>query len=406
MRLVTGSTARLARDRLTLVIGFAYLVLGAVNASLGAINDDLRHSLHLSGALTGLHGAFFGWFLLAAALSYTWVARFADTALVVRLAFAAMGVGAVVLAAGRNVAITLLGASIVGLGGAITVLTAPQILNARHGERDRTAALTFVNALSQIGSVAAPLFIAVCLRSGIGWRWALGIVGALGTVCVVYGARTTSIDRGVAADGETRTAPLAHLRRQRLLRVRWLTLTIGIAIEFATLFWASASLRELAGASSSTGAVGVGLFAGGMVVGRVVGPRVVRKMPAGRVLSGSFVLAGLGTLLLRAGPGVVVRLAALGVCGLGLALVYPVAFSRLYDAGAPDSDVRAVGALASGTAVTFSPLGFGALADVWSVRWALLALPVLAVLGLITVMDPGGARAARVTGTGSGEAPR
>jgi hypothetical protein len=81
-----------------------------------------------------------------------------------------------------------------------------------------------------------------------------------------------------------------------------------------------------------------------------------------------------------------VRLAALAAMGAGLALVYPVAFARLYGVGVADADVGAIGALASGSAVTFSPLALGALADATSLRWALLVLPALVAAALAAVV--------------------
>jgi hypothetical protein len=41
----------------TAVVGGAYVLIGASNASLGPVGDELRTSLRLSGAVTGLHGA-------------------------------------------------------------------------------------------------------------------------------------------------------------------------------------------------------------------------------------------------------------------------------------------------------------------------------------------------------------
>jgi fucose permease len=335
----------------------------------------------------------FGWFLLACGLLSAWIVRVADVAVLLRAAIAAIGVGLAVMASGHHVAVTMAGAVIVGLGGAVMVLVSPQIISAHHGPESRAAAFTYINGLSQIGSIGAPLLLALTLHQSWGWRWPMAAIGLVGGAVVLAAAVRTDLPHHVEGAAGPRTGALTHLRRLPAARLRWLVLTLGISVEFATLFWASASVQELAGASSSAGAVGVGLFAGGMVVGRMLGPRLVTRVADVTVLRASFTVAAVGAVFLRVGPGVVVRLAALAVAGLGLALVYPVAFSRLYGVGVPEADVGAVGALASGTAVTFSPLALGALADASSLGWALLIVPAMAVVGLVAVRD--GASAGR-----------
>ena len=378
------------RDRVTTVVGGAYILIGAANAALGPVSDELRGALHLSGFVTGLHGAMFGWFLLACGLLSAWILRAADVGMLLRAGVVANGAGLVLLAAGHHVALTLAGAVVLGAGGAVMVLVAPQIVSAHHGPGSRAAAFTYINGLSQLGSIGAPLLLALTLHQGWGWRVPLAAVGALGVAIVGLAAARTALPHHGTDAAERPTGAVTHLRRLPEARLRWFVLTLGISVEFATLFWASASVQELAGASASAGAVGVGLFAGGMVVGRMAGPPLLPHIRDVTVLRVSFLLAGVGAVVLRTGPGVVTRLVALAVAGLGLALVYPVAFSRLYGVGVPDAEVGAVGALASGTAVTFSPLALGALADATDLGWALLIVPAMALVGLLAVRDRAG----------------
>jgi fucose permease len=171
-----------------------------------------------------------------------------------------------------------------------------------------------------------------------------------------------------------------HIREARL---RWTVLVLGIGVEFAMLFWGSTSLQAFTGATASSGAVGVGLFAGGMVAGRLLGPNLLSKADDVRVLRWSFIVATGGLVLIRVGPGLGVRLGAFAVVGLGLSLVYPLAFSRLYGSGLPDASVGAVGALASGAAITLSPPALGGLADVLDLRRAVLIVPLMALGALV-----------------------
>ena len=323
---------RLARDRVTMVVGGAYILIGAASGAMGPVTDQLRTSLRLSGAVTGLHGALFGWFLLACGLLSVSILRVADVAALLRVAIAAISIGLIVLACGHHVAVTIAGAMLVGIGGALMVLVSPQILSTHHGPDRRSAAFTLVNGLSQLGSIGAPLVLALALHVGWGWRWPLAAIGVAAGTIFGWAALRTDLPHHVAERDAPRVKALTYLRSRPEVRLRWFVLTLGISVEFATLFWASASVQELAGASSA-GAVGVGLFAGGMAAGRMASARVTRRVADVTLLRVSFAVAVLGGIVLRVGPGVVVRLVALAVTGLGLALVYPVAFSRLYGAG-------------------------------------------------------------------------
>lgn len=379
----------LLADPLSRVIAGTYVTIGAANATLGPVSDELRSSLGLSGAVTGLHGAMFGWFLLLSGLASARLLRLPDAALF-RVGIGAAAAGLVVLAAGHHVGVTLAGAALLGAGSSLLVLVVPPLVSAVHGPEGRAAVFTFVNALSMMGSIASPLVLAATLRGPLGWRWPVAAIGAVGGGLVLVAALRTPVPRVTADDGAPAGRPLAALARSAEARRRWLVIVLGVSIEFATLFWASTSVQELAGASSSVGAVGVGLFAAGMVTGRLAGPSLVRRTPELVTLRTSFAVAGAGALLLRLGPGAPGRLVGLAVAGAGVALLYPVSFARLYGP-VPEASVGAVGALASGTAITLAPPALGALADALDLGWALLSIPAMAAMGLLllgTDRDP------------------
>ena len=362
------------RDRVTGLVGSVYVLIGAATGSLGPVTGQLRKELGLSRLVMGLHGAMFGWCLLIVALSAPWLSRFHSTRRLFALSPALMAAGVAVMALGHHLAITLAGALLIGAGGSLLVLIAPQVVSVHHGESNRTAAFVFVNGLSGVGTIGAPLMLAATLALGWGWRapmFGLAIVAALGigtlVVRIPVPARTIS---------EARTSALALLRRDPELRRRWFVLVLGIGTEFGALLWGSTAVQELGHASVSIGAVAVGLFSAGMVLGRFVLPRHLLHRSRAAVLRWSFAATIAAFTALRFGPGSAGRVAGLFGIGLGLALVYPVAFSRFYEVRSySDDEIGSVGALASGTAVTFAPLTLGALADGFGLGKALFVIP-------------------------------
>ena len=382
------SQRALFADGVTRTSALAYAFLGGMNGAFGAINTELRHELGLSRTVTGLHGAMFGWGLLVCALSAHWIVRAMAIDRAFVAAIAAMGVGIGVLAAGHHVAVTMSGAAVFGLGGGLLVLVTPQIIAARHGPDDRTAAFVFVNGVSIVGTIGVPLLLALTLGTSWGWRGpmlALASVGSLGTIA---SARRSALPAHGEA-GEQARSPVTLLRVVPAVRSRWAVLVLGISIEFGALLWGSATVQDLAHASASTGALAIGLFSAGMVLGRFTGPRLVHNRAPEGLLRWSFGAALAVSFVVRFGPGLVGRVAGLFLLGLAIALIYPLAFSRLYGVGGLTAGaVGALGALASGTAVSLGPAALGALADGFGLARALLFIPVMAAAALALLGRP------------------
>ena len=368
-----------------MVVSAAYFLIGATLGSMGPISGEVRHELHLSGTVTGLHGSMFGWSLLTFGLAAHWLLRTVGAVRLFEAGLVTVMLGVVVLGTGHHVAITLAGAALIGVGAASLVLVMPPLLNHHHAEGDRVRALTFANGISVLGNLGALAAIAASLRLGWGWRWTMVVIGlAVGGPTLVAGARRhlrQGHDRDSGAPDHAARLLLTH----PTVRARWLVLALGISVEFAVLLWGSSALQELGHARPAVGALAIGLFSGGMALGRFMGPRWLRVQKRRDVLRGSFGLAFAASFALRYGPGLPGRIGGLLVLGLAVALMYPVGFSRLYVDDLPSSSAGAVGALASGTAVTFAPLALGALADLAGLGSALFIIPALALAGLVLV---------------------
>ena len=75
------------------------------------------------------------------------------------------------------------------------------------------------------------------------------------------------------------------------------------------------------------------------------------------------------------------------IVGFGGGPLYPLTVDAFYAKAGDDLDSVSMGAycaLASGAAVTIGPLALGVLADAVGLRWAILVVPALALLGAVT----------------------
>jgi fucose permease len=137
------------------------------------------------------------------------------------------------------------------------------------------------------------------------------------------------------------------------------------------IFWSADYLENSLGMLKVDAAQAVSLFLAAMIVGRLVGSRLVRHFSTSRVISTSILVAGVGFLVFWMTNSAITGLVGLFVTGLGVASLYPMILS-LAIGTASDSTVQASvrATLASGTAILALPLVLGRLADMVGIRQA------------------------------------
>jgi predicted MFS family arabinose efflux permease len=154
--------------------------------------------------------------------------------------------------------------------------------------------------------------------------------------------------------------------------------TAGIAVEFCLVLWTADVLRDRMGLSPGPAAAGVTALVAGMCAGRVLGGRLALRWPVDTLLYAAILTAGCGFTVFWLTDLTVLALPTLLLCGLGVALFYPLGIARAIDAseGRPDHASARAGlgaALASGA----GPFVLGALADQVGLHLALLIVPAL-----------------------------
>lgn len=369
---------RFERDAVTRA---AYLMLGLWGFLLYAFGPALpalREQLDVSRATVSLHTT------LTAAGAIL-IGLFGDR-IVLRLgrrrafwaAAAGIAVGAVVLAGGGRLAITLPGALVFGFAGALQVALVQSTLADHHGAL-AAAAIVESNALATALGAAAPFVVALAILAGGDWR------------VVFFGAALVAIP-AVAFVHRSVTFPVApelHHDEPRSLPARywlhWAALLLFIAVEFSIAFWATDFLESERSFSDSAAAASASLLLVGMTVGRVGGGWLARRVDPARLLFAALPVAGAGFVVfwlvdVRAGT-----LVGLGVAGLGLAVLYPLTLALAIEAAAGRTEAASArAAFAAGIAIAVAPFVLGAIADRSGLEPAYGIVPVL--LGAGTLM--------------------
>jgi fucose permease len=108
-----------------------------------------------------------------------------------------------------------------------------------------------------------------------------------------------------------------------------------------------------------------------MILGRILGSRLVQRYSTRAVVTVSILIAAIGFLLFWRSENILIGLSGLFITGLGVANLYPLILSLAISAA--DGNTVQAGAratLASGTAILALPLALGRLADAVGIRSA------------------------------------
>lgn len=354
----------------------AYTVL-TVSLGLTGILAELRDELGLSDTVTSLHGSFFGWGLLLGGLTGNRLIDRVGRRPIVLGGLVGMAAGSVILALGQIAAMTLGGAALVGLSASSLVVVLPGIVADQFGPR-RQEVFTLVNMAPAIAGVLFAVVLGICIGTGLGWRWPIGIIPVLIAGAVIRSAR--SID--FPPQSATSANPV-RLLASPTIRARWSLLVLSIMVEFATGVWAPTFLKEVGGASSGLAPVLGILSVLGLFCGRALLPLATRRLGTW-VEPLAFVMAAAAGVLAWLAPWLAVRSIGIALVGVGIGPLYLISMERLFHRGGDDTvSLSALGALGSGTAVTVGPLLLGTTADAVGLRGAFAVVPALALVGAL-----------------------
>ena len=364
-------------DRVTVASALAYCVL-AVAVSVGVVLGELRQQFHMSGTVTALHGSMFGVGMLVAGSFGNQVVARVGRARVFWGACIGVIIGVGIFCLGRVVVATLLGAVVSGFSAAAIVMVQPGLLADHHGD-NRSAAFAATNAYPPLCGMTLALVIGATISAHGSWRVTFILFAlALLSVLLIVG-RGASIPPAALHHVE----PAWRLFSDRAVRRAWRDVAMAVMVDFPIGVWATVYLKEVGHSSAGLAPILGSVFGLSLFVSRLLIPRIAPLVgPALR--EWCLAATGLGALLLWVAPSLAGKVAVLAILGLTAGPVYTASVDRLY-AAAPHADTSSLGALASlasGTAVTTSPLALGVIADIVGLRLAILIVPVIAAAAL------------------------
>ena len=296
----------------------------------------------------------------------------------------AMGAGGVFLASVPSPWGTIPAAFVMGLSGALVIVTSQALLSDRHGEFGAVA-VTESNITASACAIAAPLLVGAFAAAGLGWRTAFAVpVAALVLLALAFLFRPPDLPR-TTAKGEGQAVGLVLPPRYWGL---WTLVALGVASEWCVAYWGADFLADGTGLSRAAAATSLTTFFVAMMGGRIASSRLARFLPVTLLLAATLGLALVGFPLFWFSPGSILTLAGLFVTGVGIGGVYPLGVSAAIAAVPGNSDAAAARlSIGGGGAILVAPFVLGALADRIGIATAFgIVIPMLlAALALALV---------------------
>jgi len=372
------------RDRFTWLAYLSLAFYGYFLNVLGPITPFLKDELRLSYTISSFHFTAFAVGILLIGLSGHVLIQLLGLQRSLWLGLFGMSLSAVLLLTGRSPVVTIGASFLMGLIGSLILAIVPSALSDRHGEM-KAVALSEANVIASLFATCAPLLVGWFAASLAGWRLALGIMAGFPILMILgLGKNNTS------ATSQSPTAEPIQPNRSLppLFWLYWMAIFLGVSVEFCMVFWSANYLEQALGMIKADAAQAVSLFLAAMILGRVLGSRLVQRFSARAVVTISIIIASVGFLLFWKTISNLVGLSGLFITGLGVANLYPLILSLAINAS--DGNTVQAGAratLASGTAILALPLALGRLADAIGIQSAYgLVIVLLASIFFIILM--------------------
>jgi fucose permease len=256
--------------------------------------------------------------------------------------------------------------------------------------------MNWLHASWGLGATAGPIIITGLIHSPYGWRGGYALIAAMqGFLAVLFLFSLKWWERPDAVPGEgSRFGEIRFGTASAGSTAGWMSSAafgLYVAAETTLGLWAGSVLVVSRGMPQSSAGWSVAAYFGSITVGRVLLGLVVDQFGNRRVIQAGLGLAAMGSVLFIVATNGVLAFMALGLCGLGLAPVYPGLMHetprRFTVEATPVVIGRQAAAAYLGSAI-LSP-GLGALARFTGleiVGWVVL-VGVIGLMLLIRVLD-------------------
>jgi MFS family permease len=384
--MIQPSSVSFVRDQFTWL---AYLMLAYyayMQAAVSQLMLFLSQELDLNYTVRSYHLSAFAFGMVLAGIHADRVARRFGR----RTAFWAgglgMALGAVLLASGRHVAVTVAACFATGFLGSYLLVMIQATLSDKHGTR-RAVALTEANIVASVATGLAPLLVGGFQSLGLGWRTAL----AIGIVCwvlmtIIWWKTVFPQPQPLASVGGS--SKVSHTKLPLSFWAYILVVFINVAIEWSMIFWGAEFLETAVEFSSSISTSLMTAFFVAMVIGRVIGSRLTRKFHSARLLVAAIGIVIIGFPLFWLPRFAPLNLLGLFIVGLGIANLFPLTLAMATSAAPQHANIASARvSMASGSAILIAPQILGSVGDHVGIEsaYGIVALLVLIAL-LVTII--------------------
>ena len=250
------------------------------------------------------------------------------------------------------------------LGASFCAVGVSAYLEARQG-RAADAALAEANVVASIASLVGTFAIGVGAVTILGWRSGMVLLAIMAIALeLVRGRAVAPFNVGTALESRS-DAP----RLPRLVGWAILTLVLLTSVEITLLQWGADLLRERGGMGAAAASASIAAIVTGMIIGRIVGSRIVEYVSSEIVFGASILLAAAGFIFTWTVSGAPLMITGFLITGAGIGMHFPLGIGRAMRASVGQPD-RAAGWTLAGIGVMSGVVPFllAGLADSWGVH--------------------------------------
>ncbi|MHC1784236.1 MAG: sugar MFS transporter [Anaerolineaceae bacterium] len=377
-----------SRNQVTWLMYLMLAFFGYLLNILGPITPFLMDEFKLSYTISSMHFTAFATGMILVGLGGHIVVHRIGRWKTLWISAFGMSLGSIFLITGQTPAITILSCFLMGTVGSFIPVLVSSILSDQYGVL-RTVALFEANFYASTSAAVAPLLVGWFAKiSGLplaGWRMALVFVVIVPILMRFMVGKIQLPNEPVQSGTMKRNRPSETRSLPARYWLFWAAIVLAVSVEFCMIFWSADYLEKILGLAKADAALFVSLFLGGMILGRLLGSRLIQGSSEKWGILISLSITSVGFLFFWCVTLPVVSIAGLFLTGLGIANLYPFFLSlALCTAGSQAVQASTRASLASGVAILCLPLILGRLADSLGIRMAYAVIIVL-LLGLFFI---------------------
>jgi FHS family glucose/mannose:H+ symporter-like MFS transporter len=354
------------------------MVIGLLGPSIPEIIGDLEISYAQAGLFFTMLslGSLFGTTLTGIASDYlNRKVMFGMVALILAIGLAIMGFAASYLV----ILLIILGYSLFGspagtVGQSIMLSMFPD-------RRERYISLQ--TSFAALGSFTAPLLVALNFTVGLSWRWTFieaGGVALLLFVWILFVPLPHSAGRMISWKYLSRILGNPRILFSALL------IFFSVAPDLGFSYWLAEHFKTELGVPLGLSSAVVGVYLVGMIAGRLLTSRLLKRLASARILKAGMVLSLASLVVFLSVPWIPLKLVTLVLYGLGTAPVFPLLMARgtaLY----PDQPGTVSGVLFGSVSLggMAFPLLLGTVAATLGIRLTYILVGVI-ILGVLLAL--------------------